>query len=113
MDKIRQALDRARRERDELHEVGEPSAWARDRAIDVPALPIAAPVIARSPEPPAKVFADAIERDDPSRARTFEPDAAALEAHRVLPPGGRSTASSAFQFLRTQVLQKMRDRGWQ
>jgi Mrp family chromosome partitioning ATPase len=106
VDKIRQALDRAKRERAEL---ATPSAYAveAERRIEREPLVRVRPPAEQPPDPPAA--------DSPSAPTGFHFEAApaALEARRVLGPNAVGPAADAFRLLRTQVLAHMRERGWQ
>lgn len=108
MDRIRQALDRAREER--LLEVESVPALAVARA------PAAEPA---SREPPARVALSAAADTTAAAARKGEPPArvfdvstAVLERQRVVAENGATPAARVFSMLRTQVLQRMREHGW-
>lgn len=47
------------------------------------------------------------------RGRAFDPDPAWLERHRVLSHGVSGSVASAYRLLRTQVLDRMREHGYQ
>jgi len=104
MDRIRQALDRARVER---------AQSARTGFSDRNTQPSA-------PEPPAataKVEAAAAVQASPAsflytRTRVFTPSAEMLEDNRILNPASAEPAAAAFRMLRTQVLQRMDAHGW-
>jgi protein-tyrosine kinase len=104
MDRIRQALDRARVER---------AQSARTGFSDRNTQPSA-------PEPPAataKVEAAAAVHASPAsflytRTRVFTPSAEMLEDNRILNPASAEPAAAAFRMLRTQVLQRMDAHGW-
>ncbi len=96
MDKVRQALDRAREERAAVTAFGAQGVLVTD-------------------EP--GVVSDRIEEAElsppsPALARAFAVGAELLERNRVLPADDRSDAAQAFRMLRTQVLQRMREHGW-
>jgi len=104
MEKIRQALDRAQRERAALHPL------PADEVADTPAprsgpRPFAAadhePVTGRPAAPIAL-----------RPAREFAPPAAQLEQSRLVAGDASHPAAAAFQMLRTQVLQRMRSHDW-
>lgn len=110
MDRIRQALDRARRERGDgvaaspsgtaLRQSDAPAhgAGARWTATGVAAAVPAATADAAAAEP---------------RARPFDVSPAVLERNRIVIDNDHAPASRVFGILRTQVLQRMRERGWQ
>jgi protein-tyrosine kinase len=92
MDRIRQALDLARQER------GHPPAE------DV--------------EPPLRAFENKFVARIPTsiaytRTRTFVPPESLLESNRIVGSTSRDPAAAAFRMLRTQVLQRMEEHGWQ
>lgn len=89
MDRIRKALDLARQERAGV--VGD-----RD------------PII-KSSEPVAARFQHSIVY---THTRVFLPDAATLEANRIVDPNGGTSAAAAFRMLRTQILQRMEENRW-
>jgi Mrp family chromosome partitioning ATPase len=89
MDKVRQALERAREERGAAIGAGS------------------------SPPPVAEVEAGAARRTPASIARTFAVGPDWLERHRVMQADDGSPAAQAFRMLRTQVLQRMQEHGWQ
>ncbi|MFI4914506.1 MAG: CpsD/CapB family tyrosine-protein kinase [Steroidobacterales bacterium] len=85
MERIRQAMDRARGERGhvdsaDLHELG-----------------------TRSQPAPVVTY---------TRTRVFEANAELLERNRILPPQDRSAAGHAIRMLRTQLLQRMQEHGF-
>src|SRR5579864_6198793 len=90
MDRIRQALDRARME----------------RGTTLPAAELATGgtigVIAAAP-PGSFVY---------THTRVFTPSAAVLEDNRIMDPASAEPAAAAFRMLRTQVLQRMDANGW-
>ncbi len=47
-----------------------------------------------------------------THTRVFSPRAAALESNRVVDPSSTGAAAAAFRLLRTQVLQRIDERGW-
>ena len=94
MEKIREALDRARQERGES-----PPVTARSAAVATSAAPL--------PELDVRVSAGG------AVARYFEPDLEHLARHRVLAPNAIGPVADAFRLLRTQVLDRMQERGWQ
>ena len=107
MEKIRQALDRARRNRAEvsIDDADRPleSAPARDQAVTE--------LTGRT----ADVQQD-LQHDERPLAREFVPDSAALVRHRILPPaaaGETGAAVESLRSLRTLVMQRMREHGWQ
>jgi len=96
MDKVRQALDRARDER------------VAAGISDGPTVRVAEP---RQPE---SVLNDeaTLAPPSPALAQAFSVGAELLDRNRVLQPDDRSQAAQAFRMLRTQVLQRMREHGW-
>ncbi len=93
MDRIRKALDLARQE--------------RTRLIDDQADPqAAAPPTDPKPDPQSPGFIGY------TKTRVFSPSPAVLESHRILDPSGSAPAAAAFRMLRTQVLQRMDEKGW-
>jgi protein-tyrosine kinase len=101
MDRIRQALDRARVERAHLGEAvrgGRGSApWGAE---------------AGGPEAAGQGVAATSDSFVYTHTRIFTPSAALLEANRVLNPSSQGPANAAFRMLRTQVLQRMNAHGW-
>src|ERR1700677_856963 len=102
MDRIRQALDRARVERAQSARTG-----FSDRNTSAPEPPAAT----------AKVEAAAAVQASPAsflytRTRVFTPSAEMLEDNRILNPASAEPAAAAFRMLRTQVLQRMDAHGW-
>jgi protein-tyrosine kinase len=91
VDRIRRALDLAREER------GEPAAAVR------PAVDPAREATGRAELLPAGIRY--------SQTRVFHADPDALERARIFDPTSDSAAVDAFRMLRTQVLQRMRDKG--
>lgn len=104
MEKIRQALDRAQRERLETLDRG----------------PIEeSPVAALSRIQP-RIANPAVADDSPGAAANgssvafgFVPSPEVLEANRIVAGDGQGADSAVFRSLRTQVLQRLRERGWQ
>ena len=103
MERIRQALDRARFERGQVEEaphVGRGSAPHWGEAIGTTPNTVAHDVAVK---PGAFVY---------THTRIFTPSAATLENNRILNPSSEGAAHSAFRMLRTQVLQRMNAHGW-
>jgi protein-tyrosine kinase len=99
MDRIRKALDLARAERIKLHsEAG---------AAEVGVIP---PPFEAKPELAAVAPLSKMIRY--TKTRTYLPRPDALESHRIVDPRHNDLAASAFRMLRTQVLQRMDERGW-
>lgn len=111
MDRIRQALDRAREERRE--------------AVASAALPPARPARADAPDERRsgpRAHAPGLPADDGSpgatrpasavRARLFDVSPLVLEQHRIVIENTEAPATRSFGMLRTEVLQRMRERGW-
>src|SRR5271157_1349073 len=97
MDRIRKALDLAREDRARL--VGEEAT--------------------EEPAPSSKTLhhAPKITQQSPgsivyTKTRVFSPPMDVLESHRIVDPSGGDVAAAAFRMLRTQVLQRMDDKGW-
>jgi protein-tyrosine kinase len=103
MERIRQALDRARFERAQVEETPRVGRNAGPQWAD-----------AGSSSPNAAVH-DASVRSGSyvyTHTRVFAPSAATLENNRVLDPSAQGSANAAFRMLRTQVLQRMNAHGW-
>lgn len=90
MDRIRQALDLARQE--------------RDRGFDPEAKVHQSFESRAAPTLPAEI--------QYTNTQVFTPDAGALEAKRIVNPSGNDAAAAAFRMLRTQVIQRMDENGW-
>src|SRR5580704_4066360 len=88
MERLQKALDRARAER-ALKTLGAPA---------VQAVPVA-----------SANMEDTIVR---SFTRVVNVDPAVLRANNIMPPDASGPAGHAFKMLRTQVLQRLRQRGW-
>jgi protein-tyrosine kinase len=95
MDRIRKALDLARQDRARLVE---------KETTETTELQ------ARASEP--AVAAQALGTIAYAKTRVFSPPPAVLESHRILDPSGSAPAAAAFRMLRTQVLQRMDEKGW-
>jgi Mrp family chromosome partitioning ATPase len=93
MDRIRKALDIARAERAE-----------RTAGVDV----LPSPRM-RDPEEPAPPSLGIISY---TKTRVYQPRSEVLEANRVIDPLRTDAAAHAFRMLRTQVLQRLDERGW-
>jgi protein-tyrosine kinase len=105
MDRIRKALDEARRER---ARIVEPFPAERIERAE-PAAP--APPAERAPPEPAVVS----RLPDPivyTVTRTFDPRPEVLEANRIVNPAANDRAAAAFRMLRTQILQRMNEHSW-
>jgi len=105
MDRIRQALDRARAERAK----SEPVALA-DNSTAQPSAPLPTITPAADDEVPGTRT-----RTAPfvyTHTRVFTPSAEVLEENRILNPASAEPAAAAFRMLRTQVLQRMDGHGW-
>ncbi len=94
MDRIRKALDLARQE--------------RARLIDDQADTQAA-AAEPSGSKPTQQSTGSISYTE---TRIFSPPPALLETNRIVDPSGGSSAAAAFRMLRTQVLQRMDEKGW-
>lgn len=90
MDRIRKALDLARQD--------------RARAAG----PVPADTPGRAPRFGAHLPAPIVY----TTTRVFTPPAELLESNRIVDPSGNDPAAAAFRMLRTQVLQRMDERGW-
>jgi Mrp family chromosome partitioning ATPase len=100
MDRIRKALDLARREREQG-----PESAPMPRLSAEPA-----PMPRTSVEPAADAqYPRSIAY---SNTRVFSPDSALLESNRIIDPSGSDPAATAFRMLRTQVLQRMDENAW-
>ena len=93
MEKLRKALDRAR---DQRAGIG-PSAPV---AVEAPS-----PVVTS-----ARPVASAAYRYE--RTRVYAPSAEVLEQNRIISGAAQDRPAEAFRMLRTQVLQRMQERGW-
>jgi Mrp family chromosome partitioning ATPase len=101
VDRIRKALDLARADRVRLLEGPAPDI---EPGREQPA------VASASPEtPPGDRAASVITY---TRTRIYSPRETVLEANRVVKPAHGDTAAAAYRMLRTQVLQRLDERGW-
>jgi Mrp family chromosome partitioning ATPase len=107
MDKIRKALDIARRERTQFGDFGESTAAATATAATTAPAPPAA--TAASSVVPLRSPLNSIVY---TRTRIFSPAADVLEDNRIMHPSSAETGAAAFRMLRTQVLQRMDANGW-
>jgi protein-tyrosine kinase len=115
VDRIRKALDLARIERHRLLADG-PQAAPEHEAPQREALEREAPE-RTAPHPVAEAHEMRPEAGLPSvitysTTRTYTPRATVLEANRIVNPAKADAAASAFRILRTQVLQRLDERGW-
>ncbi len=94
MDRIRKALDLAREDRVRL--VGGEE------------------IAARLLEGPASVPSSAVVPGfiEYTTTKVYTPQPMTLESNRIVDPSGNDPAAAAFRMLRTQVLQRMDDKGW-
>jgi Mrp family chromosome partitioning ATPase len=102
MDRIRQALDRAREERAKLEAITGEYTRVVTPTIETkldPSSQIAPPQLV----PGSFVY---------TRTHVFTPSPEVLEDNRILDPVSPEPAASAFRLLRTQVLQRMNAQGW-
>jgi len=90
MERIKQALEKARRERGDAPAVG-------DLGVPQPRRPGA-------PAEPASITY--------TETRVFQPSADLLRRNRVLLGGEKLPGVAAYKMLRTQVLQRMKEKGW-
>lgn len=93
MDRIRRALDLAREDRARL--VG------GEEIATLLEFPASAP---SSNEVPGFI--------EYTKTRVYAPRPKTLESNRIVDPSGTDPAAAAFRMLRTQVLQRMDDKGW-
>lgn len=106
MDRIRQALDRARAERGLAEEHGQrPLPGLARGPQDAPAAEAAATDLAAAGVSRAHMHVD------PSPT-LFDADPALFERHRIVAGDRLAPAARAFRMLRTQVLQRMDAHGW-
>jgi protein-tyrosine kinase len=103
MDRIRQALDRARLERAQAAQIGFADRAARLSGPD--------PLAAISVEDAAAELASPLSFRY-THTRVFTPSLQVLEDNRVLNPLSAEPASAAYRMLRTQVLQRMEAHRW-
>lgn len=94
MDRIRRALDLARRDRARL--VGAQTGGAG---------------VGEQPAAPKRA-GDVLASIPYTNTRAFEPTPALLESNRIVDPSAHTTAAAAFRMLRTQMLQRMDEKGW-
>lgn len=98
MERIRRALEMARAERETLRRVGGSAGHARPEMIPtLGGMPVAQAASANEP------FRGSLE---------LTPDADVLRRSRLLAPGLTGPAAEGFKMLRTQVMQRMQQRGW-
>jgi protein-tyrosine kinase len=90
MDRIRKALDLAR----------------QDRATLIDRQSVAPQALRPIPNPPHPGLIAY------TKTRVYTPRPETLEAKRIVNPSGNDSAAAAFRMLRTQVLQRMDERGW-
>jgi Mrp family chromosome partitioning ATPase len=105
-ERIKKAMELARAERERVQ---------RDRITAEVADVEVSTALCPTPADPSVAFEPA-PHATPSRpvapARIIEPTLAAIDAALLLKPGMVGQAAHAFRLLRTQVLQRMRPRGW-
>jgi len=110
MEKIRQALDRARLERAALqHHAVADGDTARRAPRDGSRTPEAIAPQIGPVGPPSAMASEA----QAMAVREFRPDRAVLERNRLVAANGSDLAAQPFRMLRTQVLQRMREHRWQ
>src|SRR5208282_2977410 len=102
MDRIRKALDLARQDRARL--VGE--GVSADQSFEPK--PDAKPEPKSEAKSVAKLPASIVY----TRTQVFSPRSEALESNRIVNPSDSSSAAAAFRMLRTQILQRMDEKGW-
>jgi protein-tyrosine kinase len=102
MDRIRKALDLARQDRARL--VGD--GGGADQAFE------SKPDRRLEPTSEAKSVAKLPASIVYTRTRVFSPRSEALESNRIVNPSDSSSAAAAFRMLRTQILQRMDEKGW-
>jgi protein-tyrosine kinase len=103
MERIRQALDRARLERAQLEETPRVGRNAAPQWSDGVGSGPNSEIREVGTRPGSFVY---------THTRVFTPSAAILENNRILNPFSESPANAAFRMLRTQVLQRMNAHGW-
>ena len=105
MDRIRQALDRAREERAQAKDVASTGFNDQQSSTLQPSTTTAAGkgAAALRGSPASLIY---------TQTRVFTPSAELLEDNRILNPASSEPAASAFRMLRTQVLQRMDGKGW-
>jgi len=101
MERIKQALELARQQRESLGQT--------ERRREPPA-GAAAPLRAERPQPPPDEPEDASIRYVHTRVQPVSPEL--LERNRVLNGAAQDDATTAYKLLRTQVLQRMAARDW-
>jgi protein-tyrosine kinase len=107
MDRIRQALDRAREERATLHALT--GARPTDPSAAAPQRPDAPPCGSDMGHVgPAGADGERLEVD----TRAFDVGPLVLARNRIVVNQRSAPAARAFRMLRTQVLQRMRERNW-
>jgi len=110
VDKIRQALDKARFERAKPPLVAPDALASRRHSLSrsaVAEVSLGADASIEEPRAEAPDETPGLRRSVPFRA-----DAQVLDRSRILSPNARGPAAIAFRHLRTQVLKRMRDRDW-
>jgi len=108
MEKIKQALELARQQRQLLESNDHPAAASHD--AEVP--PTAASGVAAEP-PSATAAAPAGNSNaEPSRTRVKVVDSQVARRNRILAPGAEGPAIRSYRILRTQVLQRMKQEGY-
>jgi protein-tyrosine kinase len=105
MDRIRQALDRARLERAQAAQIGFADRAARLPGSDPLAAGISAESAAAADLVPVLSFRY-------TRTQVFAPSAEMLEDNRIVNPLSTDQAAAGYRMLRTQVLQRMDARRW-
>jgi len=101
MDRIRKALDRARK--------SEPDLAADPHGSLLRSVERLRPVDASTTSKPSTTLPTAIRY---TRTKTFSPSLANLESNRIVDVSGSDSAADAFRMLRTQVLQRMLEHDW-
>jgi Mrp family chromosome partitioning ATPase len=105
-ERIKKAMELARAERERVLREGNGAVAEAVEAVEV------VEAIAPAP-PPARATPEKDHDGRPTApTRIIEPSPATIDASLLLKPGMVGQAAHAFRLLRTQVLQRMRPRGW-
>jgi capsular exopolysaccharide synthesis family protein len=110
MERIKQALEKARQEREDY--VAPPAAAVGAALAQAALSPLAPPPPAPPRAPPRPATPSEPSSISYSQTRSFRPAPEVLRRNRILVGPENPTALAAFKVLRTQVLQRMKERGW-
>ncbi len=102
MERIKQALERAKKERDS-------KSGSELRVDESPSVETLRPSVSATTAPRSDVRADKIVYTE---THVVEVDEAVLDRNRVLGGASAEMAADAYRMLRTRVIQRMRDNGW-